>query len=118
MKNLTKNITLTLIVICTMSLVPTTLTAQDMPLRGPIPFEVFDADKNGFISESELNNARAKRMENKASQGLPMRNAANAPTFDALDSNKDGKINKLELLEGQNKQMKKNRANRGPKNNR
>ena len=118
MKNFTKMIKLTVIVLGSLSIVSTTLTAQDMPDRGPIPFGVFDANKDGVITEAEFKNARKARVEQKAKQGLPMRNVANAPSFKSLDTNNDGKVNKLELLEGQNKQMQKNRGNRGQRNSR
>ena len=116
MKSFTKSIVLSLIVIGSMSVVPTVLSAEEMPDRGPIPFEVFDANKDGSISEYEFKNTRADRIKQKKSQGMPMRNVANAPSFRLLDSNDDGKIDKLELLEGQNKQMQKNRGQRGQRN--
>ncbi len=110
MKNFTNIVKLSLVVTAALSVGSTTLSAQEMPLRGPIPFEVFDADKDGSISESEYKATRDARIEKKKSQGLPMRNVANAPSFEELDSDGDGKITKVELLEGQNKQMQKRRG--------
>ncbi|MDA7817688.1 EF-hand domain-containing protein [Sulfurimonas sp.] len=117
MKNLIKNMKLSLLVISTLTMASTAI-AQEMPSRGPIPFGIFDANKDGSITESEFYDARAIRMKQKADQGRPMKNAANAPDFSVYDTNNDGKLNKLELLEGQNKQMQKNRQNRGQRNNR
>ena len=116
MKSFTKNIMLSLIVIGSMSVVPAVLSAEEMPDRGPIPFGVYDADKDGFVSEKEFYDARAVRMEKKAKQGMPMRNAANAPDFSSFDTDKNGKLSKLELLEGQNKQMQKKRGQKGQRN--
>lgn len=82
---------------------------------GPISFDIYDTDKNGFVSEGEFYDARAKRMTMRAEQGMPMRNAGNAPEFSEFDANKDGKLSKVELLEGQNAQMQKKRSNRGQK---
>ena len=112
MKSFTKNIMLSLIVMGSMSVVPAVLSAEDMPERGPIPFSVYDADRDGFVNEKEFYDARAARMEKKAKQGMPMKKAANAPDFSFFDVDKNGKLSKVELREGQNRQMLKNRANK------
>ena len=83
--------------------------------RGPISFDIYDTDENGYVSEKEFYDARAKRMTIRAEQGMPMRNAGNAPEFGQFDTNKDGKLSKTELLEGQNAQMQNKRSNRGQK---
>jgi len=113
MKNLVKIIKLSLVVASSLSIISGTVMAQDLPERGPIPFASYDTNKDGSVSESEFYDTRAARMSEKAGQGMPMRNAANAPDFSLFDTDKDGKLSKLELLEGQNQQMQKNRANRG-----
>lgn len=87
----------------------------DLSQRGPISFDIYDTNKDGLVSEKEFYDARAKRMTMRAEQGMPMRNAGNAPEFSQFDANKDGKITKVELLEGQNAQMQKRRSNRGQK---
>lgn len=112
MKTLTKTVKLSLVVIASLSFVSVTLSAQDFPSRGPIPFSSFDVNKDGIISESEFNDTRAARIKQKASQGMPMRNAANAPYFRSIDTDNDGKITELELLKAQNKQMQLNKANK------
>ncbi|MBL8251232.1 MAG: hypothetical protein JNK31_06160, partial [Candidatus Competibacter sp.] len=38
------------------------------------------------------NDARAKRLGDRARQGYPMRNAGNAPSFEQIDRNGDGSI--------------------------
>ena len=85
--------------------------------RGPISFDIYDTNKDGLVSEKEFYDARAKRMTMRAEQGMPMRNAGNAPEFSQFDANKDGKLSKVELLEGQNAQMQNKRSNRGQKGN-
>ena len=90
------------------------LAAGDIASRGPISFEVYDKNGDGFISETEFYEVRGERMEQRAEEGRPMRNAGNAPDFAFFDSNGDGKISKPELLEGQNKRMQENRGNMGP----
>ena len=110
MNNLVK---LSIVVASSLSVISGAVVAQDLPARGPIPFASYDTNKDSSVSESEFYDARAARMSEKASQGMPMRNAANAPDFSTFDTDNDGKLTKLELLEGQNQQMQKNRANRG-----
>jgi len=115
MKSFAKSIMLSIVIIGSMSIVPVVLSAEEMPGRGPIPLSVYDTDKDGFVSEKEFYDARAARMQMKASQGMPMRNAANAPDFSFFDVDKNGKLSKVELREGQNRQMLKNRADRNPR---
>lgn len=113
MKNLVKILRLSLVVASSLSVMSTAIFAQDLPVRGPIPFSSFDINGDGSVSEKEFKDTRAVRITQRKSQGLPMRNASNAPDFSVLDTDNDGKLTKVELLEGQNKQMQKNRANRG-----
>jgi len=110
MKTLTKILTLSLVVATSLSVTSSALSAQNIPQRGPISFETYDANNDGKISERELYDARAARMIQKADQGMPMRNAGKAPDFETIDTNGDGKISKVELLETQNRQMQNNRA--------
>lgn len=77
--------------------------------RGPIGFDTYDKNKDGFISEEEFNTVRAERMSAMADAGMPMRNAGNAPDFAFFDTNKDGKISPDEFRTGQLKHMQENR---------
>jgi Ca2+-binding EF-hand superfamily protein len=113
MKNLFKTIKLGFLVAGSLSVITTALIAEDLPNRGPIEFSSYDTNKDGFISEKEFNNVKAKRIAQKATSGMPMKNVANAPDFSALDANKDGKLTEIELLKGQNKQMQNNQKNMG-----
>lgn len=87
-----------------------TLGAQEMPNRGPVSFDLYDKNGDGTISETEFYEVRGQRMEQRAAEGRPMRNAANAPEFSYFDADGDGKISKVELLEGQNKRMQERRG--------
>lgn len=82
-----------------------TLQAEELPPSGPIPFSVYDKDSNGVISEAEFNTVRSERMSQRATAGMPMRNAGNMPMFSAFDSNSDGQLTQKELSAGQQGQM-------------
>ena len=88
-----------------------TLAAEQMPMRGPMSFSLYDQNGDGSISEREFYDARGKRMEQRAEDGRPMRNAGNAPDFAYFDTNKDGKLSEKELTDGQNRRMQERRGN-------
>ena len=98
-------------VLCCASLLALVSNAADMPARGPASFQVYDTNKDGFISEDEFNAVKAARMSANAEAGMPMRNAGNSPDFTFFDTNKDGKISPEELEKGQKQQMQ-GRGNR------
>ncbi len=84
--------------------------AEELPLRGPIPFAAYDLDGNGAISEAEFSAVREKRMAAKAAAGMPMRGAANQPSFAAFDANADGQLSPAELAAGQQKMQQMRRG--------
>lgn len=88
----------------------TSAQSSEIPSRGPIPFNTYDVDGSGSISEQEFDSAQAKRLEIRATAGLAVRNAPSVPSFSELDRNSDGQLNQDELLGGQKAQMLK-RAN-------
>ncbi|MCK5111321.1 MAG: EF-hand domain-containing protein [Arcobacteraceae bacterium] len=114
-QRLIKTTTLTVGTLC---LLGSLANGAELSQKGPISFSIYDTNKDGFVSENEFYDTRAKRMSIKANQGKAMRKAGNAPAFGLFDSNDDGKLTKLELLEGQNTQMQKNRTNKGSKKGR
>lgn len=83
---------------------------REMPVRGPIPFNSYDQNNDGFISEVEFSAARAARMAARASEGRPMRGAASAPAFELFDSDSDGLLTREELNAGQQSMMGKRRG--------
>lgn len=70
-------------------------------------FEQYDLNNDGKIIESELEEARAKRMSQKAEEGKMLRNAKNAPAFADMDKNKDKSLDKEEFTLHQAEQMEK-----------
>jgi Ca2+-binding EF-hand superfamily protein len=89
--------------------IPATLVAQSqLTSTGPIPFIVFDTDKNGFISQQEFVSTHAKRRAIRIQLGYPMGRAEKA-AFRDFDSNDDGQLSEKELLSGQHR----NRMMRG-----
>ncbi len=70
-------------------------------------FEQYDLNNDGKITQSELEEARAKRMSQKAKEGKMLRNAGNAPAFADMDKNRDGSLNPEEFRLHQAEQMKK-----------
>lgn len=60
-------------------------------------FADFDANKDGYISEQELIEARSMRISGRIQQGYQMRNTANIVPFNEIDTNSDGKISAEEF---------------------
>ncbi len=88
--------------------------ADELPSRGPIPFEVFDINKDGSISKDEFNKTIEQRIKvAKEQEGRMMRNSKNHLSFEEIDSNGDGKISKVELLEAQLKRYQDSGARGG-----
>jgi Ca2+-binding EF-hand superfamily protein len=90
----------------TLGIIATTLSAAvvlaaNSTMRGPLPFSAFDMNNNGTISEDEFTDVRAKRQAARAAEGRQLRNAANAPEFEDIDTDKNGKISKAEFAKGQ-----------------
>lgn len=77
---------------------------------GPVPFEVFDQDGNGYIDEQEFYDVRTERMEARAREGRPLRGAADAPPFAAFDTDADGRLTPDELAAGQGARMQQQRG--------
>lgn len=116
MKTLRKTVKIGCVVLGSLGVIASALLAQDLPDRGPVSFATYDVNGDGYVSQQEFYDIRDARMQQKATAGMPMRNAANAPDFSALDKDKDGKLSELELLRGQNEQMQKNKGNKGYNN--
>ncbi|MCB0391454.1 MAG: EF-hand domain-containing protein [Bdellovibrionales bacterium] len=53
-------------------------------------FEEVDKNKDGKITQEELNAFRADRMAKRAGEGRRLKNAGTSPSFEVLDKNKDG----------------------------
>lgn len=70
-------------------------------------FEQYDLNNDGKITQNELEEARAIRMNQKAKEGKMLRHAGNAPAFSDMDKNNDGSLNPEEFRLHQAEQMKK-----------
>lgn len=77
------------------------VNAQPPMMPQPPAFAEFDLDGSGGISEQEFNQARAQRISERAQQGYPMRNLANAPAFADIDSDGDGSLSEEEFASHQ-----------------
>ncbi|MBN4063505.1 hypothetical protein JYT79_01855 [Cardiobacterium sp. AH-315-I02] len=64
-------------------------------------FSEYDLDGDGKILEKEFNEARSKRISERAQQGYQMRNLGNAPSFADIDINGNGQISTEEFTEHQ-----------------
>jgi len=60
-------------------------------------FSEFDLNGDGKITEKEFNEARSKRISERAQQGYQMRNLGSAPSFADMDANGDGEISTEEF---------------------
>ena len=69
--------------------------AAELPLRGPIPFEAFDLDGSGAISEREFDQVHARRDEAREQAGLPSTRRHHA--FGDVDADGNGQITSEEL---------------------
>ncbi len=60
-------------------------------------FESFDLNSDGKVDAKEFDDARTKRMTERAESGKMMKNAGNAPAFTQIDTDKDGLMSKEEF---------------------
>jgi Ca2+-binding EF-hand superfamily protein len=60
-------------------------------------FSEYDLNGDGKITEKEFNEARSKRISERAQQGYQMRNLGSAPSFADIDTNGDGEISTEEF---------------------
>ena len=66
-----------------------------LPLQGPIPFEGFDLDGSGAISEQEFDEVHARRARAREAAGLPVPRQRHS--FSSVDGDGDGEIDREEL---------------------
>ncbi|MDD3443752.1 MAG: EF-hand domain-containing protein, partial [Sulfurimonas denitrificans] len=75
-------------------------SAQNMGRSMPT-FESFDLNKDGTLTESEMNEARALRAKERQEDGKMLRNSKNHYEFSDIDTSKDGVVDKKEFQEHQ-----------------
>lgn len=88
-----KNISLLLLSISTFFMF--SAQAENAPLRGPIPFDAFDKDKNKMISPQEF--VDMHNLRNKQRTDAGMRTNPNSRSFTFFDTNGDSQISADEL---------------------
>jgi Ca2+-binding EF-hand superfamily protein len=75
-------------------------------------FAEYDLNNDGAITQKELEEARTRRMNQKANEGKMLRNAGKAPSFASMDKNSDDILNQEEFRLHQAEHMQiKNKGN-------
>ena len=69
---------------------------QGMGRNAP-SFQDFDLNNDGAITPDEFDQARAKRVEERAAAGFPMRGMGNMPSFEEIDTDHSGAITPAEF---------------------
>jgi hypothetical protein len=80
---------------------------SDIPPRGPVPFEICDANGDGYVDEQEFNRVRAARAQQRSAEGRGMLNMGNAPRFAEIDTDGDGRMSREEHQVHQRKRQQK-----------
>ena len=88
--------------------------AADIPLRGPIPFESFDADGNKMISPQEFVQTHNQRKKMRADANMPMGRMSDDQAFTYFDTNGDNQISAEELEAGRAAMRQGMQRGRGP----
>ena len=88
---------------------PVPAADTDVPVRGPVPFNSFDTDGNGQVSQEEFNRAHTERLQQRSRSEKQYRYMGNAPAFGDIDSNADGSLNRAEIQAHQQQQRETHR---------
>ncbi|MDT8338100.1 MAG: EF-hand domain-containing protein [Sulfurimonas sp.] len=105
MQKFTKYIRLSLIPLSLLLVAPVGALAQNMGRDMPT-FESFDLNSDGTLTESELNEARDKRVQERKEDGRMLRNTKSHYEFSKMDADEDGLVNKKEFLEHQTRRKR------------
>lgn len=79
--------------------------AEEMPMRGPMPYTAYDMDDNGSVSEEEFAAMRRERMEARMALARERCDINSARMFSWLDSDGDGQLSRAELDAWQRSRM-------------
>lgn len=77
------------------------MSTEEMGQRGmnnKPTFAEYDLNNDGKITPKELEEGRAKRIDQHAKEGKMLKNVGKAPAFTDIDKNKDGTISPEEFL--------------------
>lgn len=105
MQKFTKYIRLSLITLSLLLVAPVGVLAQNMGRDMPT-FESFDLNSDGTLTESELNEARDKRVQERKEDGRMLRNTKSHYEFSKMDADEDGLVNKKEFLDHQTRRKR------------
>lgn len=100
MEKFTKFMRLTLITVGLLSIVPVVSSAKNVQQgmgRNMPTFESFDLNNDGHLTESEMKEAREKRIQEKKEEGRMLKNSKDFCEFSEIDSDGDGKVSKDEF---------------------
>lgn len=75
------------------------------PATGPVPFESFDVDGSGDVSQEEFNRMRSERIRVRSEEQRQFRNMGSAPGFSDIDTDGDGRLNRNEIQAHQKKRQ-------------
>lgn len=105
MKMFSKHVRLSLVTLSLLLVAPVSVLAQnggrDMP-----SFKSFDLNGDGTLTESELNEARDKRVQERRDDGRMMRNSKSHYEFSRMDANEDGLVNQKEFEDHQTRRRR------------
>ncbi len=87
-------------------------TEPALPDRGPLPFETYDADGSGYVSQQEFERVRTQRIQQRAEQQRQFRHMDRASDFAAFDSDGDGRLSRQEMQTQQRERQEMRRQNR------
>ncbi|TKI69637.1 EF-hand domain-containing protein [Sulfurimonas crateris] len=100
MKMFSKHVGLSLVALSLLLVAPVSVLAQnggrDMP-----SFKSFDLNGDGTLTESELHEAREKRVQERKDDGRMLRNVKEHYEFSRMDANEDGLVNQKEFEDHQ-----------------
>lgn len=106
MEKFTKFMRLTLVTVGLLSIVPVVSSAKNVQQgmgRNMPTFENFDLNGDGHLTESEMKEAREKRIQEKKDDGRMLKNSKDYCEFSGIDSDGDGKVTKDEFKDYQMK---------------
>lgn len=95
--NTTSKMKVSATILLALASAPLMAAGAGTPGRGPTPFESYDSDGDGYVSQEEFGQARAARMQQRAEQGGQFRNIGNAPGFADIDNDGDGRLSREEI---------------------
>lgn len=76
-----------------------------VPATGPVPFESFDADGSGDVSQEEFNRMHSERIRVRSGEQRQFGNMGSAPGFSDIDTDGDGRLNRNEIQVHQQKRQ-------------